>query len=346
VDVYGLGAVLYEALTGRPPFRAETALETLRLVTDTEPVSPRQLQPNLPRDLETIALKCLRKAPADRYATALDLADDLRRYLSGRPIAARPVPGWVRAGKWARRHPVVAALGLLSAALFLGLLGVWARFAADLRTNNEDLNRLSDALTAESEEVARKQRAVTQRQQTSDAQRQKLDANLSAAAAALWTYSELIRTDRRMRAEGDDPFRMQMLTQTLYGHAQLVALMDDCPELRRDRARAYHSMSLLSKALGQHDNEHDKTEEYARQALAIWDTVTAARRPITTKTSCRVIAAWSWRTTSGRGAGPPGSRRCTVGRSRPSNPPGRGPRGTGPWPSSTWSWPATTSGPS
>jgi WD40 repeat protein/serine/threonine protein kinase len=129
-DVYGLGAILYEMLTGRPPFESDSSLTTIRQLLGQDPVPPTQLHRKVPRDLETICLKCLEKDPARRYHSAEELADDLQRFLSDQPIEARPAGWWLRSIKWMRRHPTktivasvvsLAVLTLLTMALIYHL---------------------------------------------------------------------------------------------------------------------------------------------------------------------------------------------------------------------------------
>jgi eukaryotic-like serine/threonine-protein kinase len=128
-DVYSLGAILYHLLTARPPFRAETISETLQQVQTSEPLSPRLLNPSVPRDLETICLKCLEKEPPRRYQTAQAVAEELDRFLNNEPIHARPVTRAERTWRWCRRKPALAASIVLVLILIL-LLGVGGPLAA------------------------------------------------------------------------------------------------------------------------------------------------------------------------------------------------------------------------
>jgi formylglycine-generating enzyme required for sulfatase activity/Tfp pilus assembly protein PilF len=123
-DVYAIGAILYEMLTGRPPFRASSTVDTIMQVVTEEPLPPSRFHGKLPRDLETICLKCLQKEPRKRYASAADLADDLKRFLGGDPILARRTPLWERGIRWSRRHPVAATLIVLLSLVTAAALAV------------------------------------------------------------------------------------------------------------------------------------------------------------------------------------------------------------------------------
>ncbi len=127
-DIYSAGATLYCLLTGRPPFQAATVVETLRQVVEEEPVSPRLLNSAIPRDLETICLKCVQKAAERRYSTAGKLASDLRRFLNGEPIKARPVGVFEFGWRWCRRKPLATGLIVVTTALILlSTVGLWYR---------------------------------------------------------------------------------------------------------------------------------------------------------------------------------------------------------------------------
>ncbi len=183
IDTYALGVILYELLTARVPFQGTSPVETMYLVRDQEPVSPRQLQPNLPRDLETICLKCLQKEARNRYASAEALADDLARWREGRPILARPVGVVERAVRWSRRNPAVA---LLSAAVILvGVLGIsgivwkWQDAQENAREARDNAQEARDNAQTARDETAKALAAAKAER------RERYRANIAAAASAL-----------------------------------------------------------------------------------------------------------------------------------------------------------------
>jgi serine/threonine protein kinase/tetratricopeptide (TPR) repeat protein len=190
-DIYALGAILYELLTGRPPFKAANPIDTIRQVVESEPVPPRQLEPGVPRDLETICLKCLEKEPTRRYLRAGDLAADLRRFLNDEPVHARPTPLWERAWKWGKRRPtLVALLGVsVLAVVAMGALVVWHNVS--LRGQLEEA-RAEERLARQREQEALEGQRLARVQH--QGQRLLDDARL-AVAARDWANARLRLTE-------------------------------------------------------------------------------------------------------------------------------------------------------
>jgi serine/threonine-protein kinase len=241
-DVYALGVILYEALTGRPPFLAATYQEVMQQVSWHEPVPPRHLQPQVPRDLETICLRCLQKEPRNRYASAGELADDLQRFLNGEPIRARPVGRAERLGRWCRRNPVAVSLAFLALALLFGLAGVswkWLQAEDKLR----EVNRQRFASEAWRVEVLLAQdhscRAAVRRGPSL--------AELAGQGKAHLFFAHHARFDNGVEplAEEGDTFLDDLL-----GSAGAGGHEDDVPCVKPARAQLIHVIDEVSRLAG------------------------------------------------------------------------------------------------
>ncbi len=254
-DIYSLGAVLYDLLVGKPPFRGSTLQETLELVCKVRPRPPIEFNPAVPRDLQAICLKCLEKEPEKRYRSARELAGDLTAFLDGKPISARPCSGLERAWKWARRRPAAAGLLVVSVLALFGVAvggvvlarqhAVLARDEAARRQEAEDRERVEKGLRREAER-----------------ERERAEANFREARAAVDELRQIghRRLSSVPHVEG---VRRELLEKALAFNERFRAINGDLPAQRQEVGRAHLRVGEIQELLGR----QKEAERAYRQAL-------------------------------------------------------------------------------
>ncbi len=262
-DVYGLGATLYALLVGRPPFQGDSVLDTLLLLRTQEPVAPSRLRPRLPRDLETICLKCLCKEPHRRYATADALADDLDRFLAGHPVRARRLGPVGRLALWCRRQPALAAT-IASALLVIGAVasaGIW--------------------------------RVVRERDRA-EARRLEAVANLRKAREAVDRMLTRVSEERLKDIPQVEPVRLGLLEDAREFYGDFARQAHGDPEILLEASQAYRRLGDSYNSLGR----SDLAESRYREALEIQEKLAAAFPAVAVY---RKELAWSYRELGGLG---------------------------------------------
>jgi tetratricopeptide (TPR) repeat protein len=270
-DIYSLGAILYELLTRRPPFQGETFLATLEQVRTQEPVPPHRIRAMVPRDLETICLKCLHKDPSRRYRSGAALADDLRRFLSGEPILARRTGTWERSVKWARRRPALAALvgvvGLAVLGLVLGSFWHNAQLQDALDTA-EDREQEAQRQRKRAEENFRR---AEDRKQEAQGQRKRAEANFRKAFNAVHQMLTRVSEAKLPNVPGSEHLRRALLEDALRLNQELLHEKSNDPPLRRETGRVFRQLADVYHNLGQ----QDQAEKAYGKSLALYQGLVA-----------------------------------------------------------------------
>ena len=257
-DIYALGSILYELLTGRPPFRGETVLDTIKMVQSVEPLPPTRLHAKVPRDLETICLKALNKEPRKRYESAGLLAEDLRRFLDGEPILARPTPLWEHAWKWTRRRPAVAALIAVSTVAVLVLSGFGYVLAS------RESQRATEAITlrnaaeerrleaeAERNRAQEQEKIAEQRREEAERQRERADKNFEQAIAAVDAMLTRVGEEKLVHEPRMEKVRRDLLQKALRFYERFRDTQGDSLYLLLQTGRAQQRVGDIQQLLGE-----------------------------------------------------------------------------------------------
>ncbi len=231
VDVYALGAILYECLVGRPPIRGATTMETLKLLATQDPVPIRTLQPNVPVDLAVIAHKCLQREPSERYASAQDVCDDLGRFLNGKPILAKPTPSWIRLAKWSKRNPFLSGAIVFSTLVLIASMTIWISFTKELQ-------------------IA-KDHALTE-SRVASAQRDNAKRNASLAMEAVDNFLSQVADKKLANIPEFTETRKQLLNSALEFCKKLQDSSSDFdPDVANETALAHRRLAKVYRALGE-----------------------------------------------------------------------------------------------
>eukprot|EP00913_Durusdinium_trenchii_P023343 g21921.t1 len=265
-DVYALGALLYAALAGRPPFQAANVMETLKQVMQSEPVSPRTMNPAVDRDLETICLKCLEKEPNGRYASAHELADELERFLQHKPILARPVGRLERSRRWCKRNPLGAVVAGL--VLFLAIAGPTVA-AYQIDTNR----RLDSALAGETEQ---RKKAEDNEQKARDSERimalalkneqaalARKNQALLETEAAIDRYVQTVKEARLLKEARFKPLLKRLLADAL-SHYQRFIKEHQHEQDESTRVRLVKALLSIAQISEDHGSRVDTVAAYRR----------------------------------------------------------------------------------
>ena len=280
-DVYALGATLYALVTGRPPFQASTAMDTVLQVIGDEPVPPRRLNVSVPLDVETICLKCLEKEQGKRYGSAAALAEDLRRYLAGEPITARPVGAVERAWRWSKRNKLVASLltvvAMLTAVGTVTITALWLRaehsrreaVTAGERTRlalGEAVSAGERADRARLEAVSAGERADRARLEAVAAG-ERAESSAATARRAVNEYLDQITESPQLHRPGLIGLRRDLLNRALRYYEEFLKQSASDAGLRAEAAAAQNRAAMILNELG----DTNRAIETGRRAVALYE---------------------------------------------------------------------------